>query len=87
MLIARAETVTTAVRAARGRQAAGVRRRKEIVAGRGRTVRREVTGRAGRVRVDHGPVGIAGAETVRRVGVRRSGGMNPARRAKPRRRS
>ena len=84
MLIARVGIGTIALRAARVRQAVGVRRRRAIVAGRGRAVRREVTARAGRVRVGRGPVGIVGAETVRRAGVRRSAAMNRAPCARPR---
>ena len=85
-MIARAATATTAARAARVRQAAA-RHRREIVAGRGRIVRREETVRAGRVRVGQGPVGIVGEETVRRAGVRRIAGMSRVRCARPRRRS
>ena len=86
-MIARVATATTALRAARVRQAAAVRRRRAIVAERGRTVRREVTAREGRVRVDRGRVGIGAAETARRADVRRSAAMNRAPCARPRRRS
>ena len=77
---------TTAVRADPARQAVAVRRRGETAAGREVIGRREIV-RAGRVRVDHGRAGIVDVETVRRAGVRRSGAMNRAPCARPRRRS
>lgn len=87
MLTARVATATTALRAARARQAAGARRRREIAADRGRAVRWEETELAGRGQADRGPVGIVAAETVRRAGVRRRATMNRARCARPHLRS
>ena len=86
MVIARAGTATTAVRADRARSAAARRHRAVSAADRERIGRREIV-LADRVPVVHDPVGIAGVATVRRVGVRRTGGMNPSRRGRLRRRS
>ncbi len=86
-MIARAGIATTAVRAVRVPSAAAARRRHgESAADRERIGRREIV-RADHDPVVHDPVGIAGAVTVRRLGVRRTGGMNRARRGRLRRRS
>ena len=85
--IVRAGIAMTARRAARVRQAAGGRRRRATVAGRGRIVRREETVDAGRVRAGQGRAGIVGGEIVRRAGARRIAGMSRAPCARLRQRS